>query len=86
MVLGDPGGIETAALGMHDLRDRQSVALGRIRLIEEAREKAEAYRRRRCRHPLNLAPCWRRQSNTPRRAPDQRSKVGPAVSFGSPQA
>ena len=29
MVLRDPGGVEAATLGMHDLRDGQSVALGR---------------------------------------------------------
>jgi hypothetical protein len=48
------GRVEAAALGMDDLRDGQSVALGRVRLIEQAGEKTEAYRRLRCRHPLNL--------------------------------
>jgi hypothetical protein len=70
MVLGDPGGIETTALGMHDLGDRQLVALGRVRLIKQAGEKAQAYRRRRCRHPLNPVLYQPRQSNTSRRAPD----------------
>ena len=45
MVLRDPGGVEAATLGMHDLRDGQAVALGRIRLIEQAGEKTQAYRR-----------------------------------------
>ena len=60
MVLRDPGEFEAAAFGMHDLRDGQSVALGRVRPIEQAGEKAQPYRRLRCRHPLNLAPCRRR--------------------------
>src|SRR5271165_2133158 len=50
---------------MHDLRDGQSVAFGRVRLIEQAGEEAQPYRPRRCRHPLNLVLCWR-QSNIPR--------------------
>src|SRR5439155_19163154 len=57
MMLRDPGTIKAAALGMDDLRDRQSVAFGRIRLVGQAGEEAEAYRRLRCRHPLNLVPC-----------------------------
>src|SRR6266849_7380050 len=60
MVLCDPGRIEAAALGMHDLRDGQSVALGRVRLIEQAGEKAQAYWWLRCRYPLNLVLYWRR--------------------------
>ena len=67
MVLCDPGRIEAAALGMHDLRDGQSVALGRVRPIEQAGEEAQAYRRLRCRHPLNLVLCCQRKSNTPKR-------------------
>ena len=58
MVLRHPGGIEAAALGMHDLRDGQPVALGRVRLIEQAGKETQAYRRPRRRQPLNLMLCW----------------------------
>ena len=54
MVLGDPGRIEAKTLGMDDLRGRQPVALGGVRLIQQAREEAQALRLLRCRHPLNL--------------------------------
>ena len=50
MVLRDPGGIKAAVFGMTDLLDGQTIALCRIRLIEEPGEEAEAYWRYRCRH------------------------------------
>jgi len=40
MALGDPGRIEAEALSMDDLRGRQPVTLGGVRLIEQAREEA----------------------------------------------
>ena len=42
MVLGDPCRVEPAAFGMSDLLRREPVSLRRRRLIEHAREKAEA--------------------------------------------
>ena len=42
MMLRDPGGIEAAILGVDDLREGQPVALSRVRLIEQAGEKAQA--------------------------------------------
>src|SRR5712691_588574 len=65
MVLCDPGRIEAAALGMHDLGDGQSVALGRVRLIEQAGEETQAYRRLCSRQPLNLVLCRRGNQNIP---------------------
>jgi hypothetical protein len=41
MVLGDPDCIETQALGMGDLLVGQAIALGRGRLIEQAREESQ---------------------------------------------
>ena len=56
MVLRDPGRVEAATLGMHDLREGQTVALGRVRPIEQAGEKAQADRRPFCCHRRNLLP------------------------------
>ena len=46
VVLGDPGRIEAAALGMHDLRGGQPVALGRGGFVEQTGEKAQFLGRR----------------------------------------
>ena len=54
MMLGDPGRIEAAAFGVDDLRGGQPVALGGVRLIEQAREEAQALGRRSSRHLLQL--------------------------------
>jgi hypothetical protein len=54
VVLRNPGRIEAAAFGMRDLRDGYTVAFGRVRLIEQAGEEAQAYRQLHCRHQLNL--------------------------------
>src|ERR1700730_2941344 len=51
MVLRHPCGVKAAAFGMDDLRGGQAIALGCIRPIEQAREKAEAERR------LRYGPC-----------------------------
>src|SRR5262245_63061544 len=48
MVLGNPGRIEAQALGMRDLLGGEAIALGRGRLIEQAREKSQAL----------SWPCW----------------------------
>ncbi len=50
VVLGDPGRVEAAALGMDDLFGRQAVALGRIGHVEQAGEEAEARRAVHVRH------------------------------------
>jgi hypothetical protein len=42
MVLRHPCGVKAAAFGVHDLRGGQAIALGCIRLIEQAGEKAKA--------------------------------------------
>jgi hypothetical protein len=44
MVLGDPGRIEPESFGVDDLLGRQSVPLGGVRLIEQAREEAQTSR------------------------------------------
>jgi hypothetical protein len=51
MVLRHPCGVKAAAFRMHDLRGGQAIALGCIRLIEQASEKAKAQRR------LRYGPC-----------------------------
>ena len=66
VVLGDPGRIEAAALGVDDLRGRQPVALGGVRLVEQAREKAQALRPRREPHPPLIMPYRRRRRPSPR--------------------
>ena len=53
MVLGDPGRIEAAFLGMPDLLGGEAVALGCVDLVEQAGEEAEALDRKRG-HGLNL--------------------------------
>jgi hypothetical protein len=50
MVLGDPGRIEAEPFGVDDLLGRQPVPLGGIRLVEQAREEAQAFGQRRDRH------------------------------------
>jgi hypothetical protein len=67
MVLGDPGRIEATAFGVDDLRGGQPVPLGGVRLIEQPREEAQAFRQRRRRHPLNLAlsGSWKLVSTKP---------------------
>ena len=47
MVLGDPGRVEAAALGMGDLRGGQPIALGGVGLVEQAGEEAQALEVRR---------------------------------------
>ena len=47
---------------MYDLGNGQSVALGRVHPIEQAGEETQAYRRLRCRQPLNLMLCRRSPS------------------------
>jgi hypothetical protein len=59
MVLRHPGGIKAAMFGMHDLRYGEAIALGRIRPIEEASKKAEAYRRLRCGHVITVTATLR---------------------------
>jgi hypothetical protein len=44
MVLRHPCGVKAAAFGMDDLRGGHAIALGCIRLIEQAGEKAKAQR------------------------------------------
>ena len=44
MMLRDPGRIEAAALGLHDLRGRQPITLGGVRLVEQAREEPQTLR------------------------------------------
>ena len=44
MVLRHPCGVKAAVFGMDDLRSGQAIALGCIRLIEQAGEKAKAQR------------------------------------------
>jgi hypothetical protein len=51
MVLRHPCGVKAAVFGMDDLRSGQAIALGCIRLIEQASEKAKAQRR------LRYGPC-----------------------------
>jgi hypothetical protein len=50
MVLSDPGRIEAEPLGVDDLRSRQPVALGGLRLIEQTGEETQTSRRRGDRH------------------------------------
>ena len=45
MMLGDPGRIEAAALGMRDLGGGQAIALGGVGLIEQTGEEAEPLQR-----------------------------------------
>ena len=49
-MLGDPGRIEAEPFGVDDLRGRQPIPLGGVRLIEQAREETQAFRQRRYRH------------------------------------
>ena len=56
MVLGDPGRIEPEPFGVDDLRGRQPVPFGGVRLIEEAREETEAFRQGRGRHLPAIMP------------------------------
>ena len=42
MMLRDPGGIEAAALGLHDLRGGEPIALGGVGLVEQPREEAQS--------------------------------------------
>jgi hypothetical protein len=58
MVLGDPGRLVAAALGLLDLRDRQPIALGRVGLVEQAGEETQPLDGYLCRHQPNLA--WKR--------------------------
>src|SRR5437899_4601619 len=51
-----PGRIEAEPFGVDDLRGRQSVQLGRGRLIEQAREETQAFRQPRCRHLPAIMP------------------------------
>ena len=53
MMLGDPGRIEAAALGMHDLLGGQPIALGRGGFVEQTGEKAQPLGRR-LGHQVNL--------------------------------
>src|SRR5439155_12243071 len=50
MVLGDPRRIEAEPFGVDDLRGRQPVPLGGVRLIEQTREETQAFRQHRYRH------------------------------------
>src|SRR2546422_5396196 len=54
MVLGDPGRIEAEPFGVDDLRGRQPIPFGGVRLIEQPREETQAFRQRGYRHPRLL--------------------------------
>jgi len=55
MVLGDPGGVEAAMLGVDDLLRGEPLPFGRARDVEQAREEAKPRRSHLSHRPLLLS-------------------------------